>query len=76
MSLAVFHPAVIVGVQDVGGIHSILPGPLFPLFVAHLLVGMGLAFLPLAGGPKSLEGIARNKLKYGASGFPVGHSLR
>lgn len=73
MSLAVFHPAVIVGVQDVGGIHSILPGPLFPLFVAHLLVGMGLAFLPLAGGPKSLEGIARNKLKYFTLGFFVAY---
>lgn len=70
-SVLAFHPAIISGVRDVGGVHAVLPGPFFGFFVAHSLLGMGLAFLPLFAGPKSLEGIARNKLKYFTLGFFV-----
>ncbi|MBL8024564.1 MAG: GAF domain-containing sensor histidine kinase [Elusimicrobia bacterium] len=72
-SITSFHPEFILGVQDVGGMHSVLPGPFFGYFVAHLLLGMGLAFLPLAAGHRSLEGIERNKLKYFTLGFFVAY---
>lgn len=64
-----FHPRFIQGVQDVGGIRAVLPGPLFVFFVVYLVIGLGLAFFEMWMGQKSLEGIDRNKLKYFFFGF-------
>jgi hypothetical protein len=64
-----FHPNFILGVQDVGGIHAVLPGPLYGFYVVYLLIGMGWGFVELTAHHKSLEGIDRNKLKYFFLGF-------
>lgn len=64
-----FHPRFIQGVQDVGGIRAVVPGPLFVFFVVYLIIGLGLAFFEMWMGQKSLEGIDRNKLKYFFFGF-------
>ena len=68
-----FHPAFILGVQNVGGMHAVTPGPLFGFIVVYMFLGMGLGFLELFVKHKSLEGVDRNKLKYFTLGFMIAY---
>ncbi len=64
-----FHPALILGVQDVGPLLAVIPGPLYGFFVGFIMVGMAMGFYELLMRHKELEGIERNKLAYFTVGF-------